>query len=1041
MLRLSWRPFSGFMAATLVYSAVLQAEEIEKKTPDTPAEKKSDAPAGKDSGKTPDKAKKPVPGTEDWANRLAKGRKQLEDSYPWAAEQTLRRCFEEAKFFPKDDPRRIDAYMALAAAEAYLNHRETALPKFQIAERLIVELLGADTMAHVDVLLGIADCKRTLGRFEEAEPVYLQALDLAGHAKDSTPGHVGKVRDLVEDFYTWSKEYVKAEAFCKKALAEAEKDPKSKVEAVFWIRLRLANLILRQKRFEEGDEFAAKLMEECNALFGAESFRVADVKSYLANAYSDTGHCTQAIELFRGSISIYEKDSKTYGPGIGRDSISLSECLRRTKQYEEAEKAAQRAVQIREFSRAPPRIIESLEELAEVYAATKKWDQAIPTMRKAVALDEKYYGKDRMAVVDTTTRLAQFLNQTKQYEEAERIYRAVLETHEKHLGPFFFSTSVDRFWVAYLSARLEREEAALAMYRKAAESLLAAREAALPTFNEHERQAWVRSQEWCWEDFFGFCVDRKDRVPEALDMAVDAALQFQGSLLGMGTASREAFHASGDPKLKELAEQIAEVRAKIAGAYKGGVRSQDPVRVMQDLKARQEDLEGEFARRCAAYASERKRRASGPAEIRKAIPKDAVLVLVLRTELGFREGRDRHVPHYLAFVLESDGAAVFLDLGEAMAIEDTLAQIGGTVTEAASRLVRGAAPAAETAHQAFARKLSEQFLVPLYDKLKDKTRWFFCMDGPIATLSVGMLPEPGGEALVFERREVSYLTRASEILNFAPTRLEAADLRILADPDFDAAPAAGDEVAMRSSAFAGLKWVRLPGTREEADALAALFGSKNMKVTVRLGADATREALFTGPAPRFLHVATHGFSLPEKFTAEDVGNVRGLAGIVAKNEAKSAYAKVANLLVCKNCGQIHAKGLRTGLVLAGAGKSGGGVVLAEELQTLSLFGTEMVVLSACESGLGDIAAGEGVQGLRSAFLVSGARSLVTSLWKVPDRETKDLMCAFYRHVLAGERKSKALQQAMLELRSAQQKEKGGSHPFYWAGFILVGNPD
>lgn len=1029
------------LGSLLLSVGISIAGEAPEKALEVPPEKKSDAPSTKDSGKATDKTKKPVTSTEDWAKRLAKGRKQLEDSYPWAAEQTLRRCFEEAKSFPKGDLRRIAAYIAMADAEAYLGHHETALPKYEIANRLVSELQGPDAIEHIDALLGIADCKRRLNRFADAEPMFLQALDFAGRAKGSTPEIVAKVRFQVEEFYSWSRVYSKAEEYCRIALAEAEKDPKAKPNETLWTRCRLAKLILCQHRLKEGDELVAGLLKDATALFGPEDYRLGEVLSYFGETNASCERDAVAIEQFRAAIAIYDKDPKKFSPGIASDLYEMVECLRRTKQYEEAEKAALRAVELREAARAPPRIIESLVALSRVYEETKRMDQAIATMRKAVAVDEKYYGKNRVAVLDTTQRLAVLLTHSEKFEEAEKLYRGVLETREKYLGPFQFATSRDRFFVAYLSARLGHEQAALEEYRRAAEGMLDARAAMMQGLSEHKRQEWRNSQEWCWRDFFSFCLDRKDRSPEALNMAADAALHYQGSLVGMGMVEREAYFASGDPKLKDLALQIADVRGKIASAYKDGIQGSDPVRDLQALKARQAGLEGEFARSCAAYASEHQIRASGSAEIRKAVPQGSVLVVVLRMELAFRDKGERPFPHYLAFAFEHGGAASFLDLGSAMAIDETLSKFSTSLSDASVRLVQGGAPANEVAHQEAARTLTEQFLAPLYEHLKDKPRWFFCLDGPIATLNVALLPEPGGDALVLERREVSYLTRGSEILGFAPTKLESADLRILADPDFESKADADEQVAMRSGAFAGLKWSRLPGTREEGEALEALFRSKKLKVTMLVGKEASRGALFEGPPPRFLHVATHGFSLPEKFKAEDLENVRGLAGIVDKQDAKSTQARVANFLVCKSCGRIHVKGLRTGLVFAGAGKAGGGVVLAEELQTLNLFGTEMVVLSACESGLGDIAAGEGVQGLRSAFLESGARSLVTSLWKVPDRETKDLMCAFYRHVLAGERKSKALQQAMLELRAAQQKEKGGSHPFYWAGFILVGNPD
>jgi CHAT domain-containing protein len=135
--------------------------------------------------------------------------------------------------------------------------------------------------------------------------------------------------------------------------------------------------------------------------------------------------------------------------------------------------------------------------------------------------------------------------------------------------------------------------------------------------------------------------------------------------------------------------------------------------------------------------------------------------------------------------------------------------------------------------------------------------------------------------------------------------------------------------------------------------------------------------------------------------------------------------------------------MRSGLILAGANKLGlaNGMITSRELLGVNLYGTELVVLSACETGLGVVTAGEGVMGMRRSFLNSGARTLVTSLWKVPDKETKDLMTLFYRKKLAGMPTAAALRQAMLESREARKKSNGVAHPYYWSAFIVVGNPN
>ena len=142
--------------------------------------------------------------------------------------------------------------------------------------------------------------------------------------------------------------------------------------------------------------------------------------------------------------------------------------------------------------------------------------------------------------------------------------------------------------------------------------------------------------------------------------------------------------------------------------------------------------------------------------------------------------------------------------------------------------------------------------------------------------------------------------------------------------------------------------------------------------------------------------------------------------------------------------------LRSGIALAGANRSmaesgeapgSEGIVTAEKILGLKLWGTEMVVLSACETGLGDVRTGEGVYGLRRAFTQAGAKSVIMSMWSVPDAETKELMIEFYKGARSGKmNRCQALRQAALNQIAVVKQRYGYPHPFYWGAFVFMGEP-
>jgi CHAT domain-containing protein len=199
-----------------------------------------------------------------------------------------------------------------------------------------------------------------------------------------------------------------------------------------------------------------------------------------------------------------------------------------------------------------------------------------------------------------------------------------------------------------------------------------------------------------------------------------------------------------------------------------------------------------------------------------------------------------------------------------------------------------------------------------------------------------------------------------------------------------------------------------------------------------MGAAALEGRLKAGcRSPQILHLATHGFFL----TDQPYGTARESSGLM--NYAAGASGPLSGPAPENPM-------LRSGLALAGANtwlqagkppsEAEDGLLTAEDVTGLDQLATDLVVLSECQTGLGQIHVGEGVFGLRRAFVLAGAKTLVMSLWRVPDAETRELMVDFYRHLLAGEGRAEALRRAQLAMKAKYPD------PFYWGAFICQGDP-
>jgi CHAT domain-containing protein len=321
------------------------------------------------------------------------------------------------------------------------------------------------------------------------------------------------------------------------------------------------------------------------------------------------------------------------------------------------------------------------------------------------------------------------------------------------------------------------------------------------------------------------------------------------------------------------------------------------------------------------------------------------------------------------------------------------------------------------------------FWKPIQQLLGSSTRIYFSPDGVYNSINPNTLYDPETKRYVLDDAELVLVSNTADILRtVVPSPSKKAVL--IGFPDYNRAGTSTS--AKTDSEFMLLKKdsaqrfmkgnniTELPGTRVEVNAIENLLKPK-LEVVKYMSADASEEKIKAMEAPKLLHIATHGFFLDDISVSDE--DQRGVTGIASATLA-------ANPL------------LRSGLLLAGAAKtisegrqsnqSEDGVLTAYEALNLNLNQTDMVILSACETGLGQIQTGEGVYGLQRAFRAAGAQSVLMSLWKVDDQATQQLMTGFYSAWLVNGKKQTAFREAQLKLR--QQFP----HLYYWGAFVMMG---
>jgi CHAT domain-containing protein len=303
--------------------------------------------------------------------------------------------------------------------------------------------------------------------------------------------------------------------------------------------------------------------------------------------------------------------------------------------------------------------------------------------------------------------------------------------------------------------------------------------------------------------------------------------------------------------------------------------------------------------------------------------------------------------------------------------------------------------------------LSEKLWQPVAAKIPEGAkRLFICPDANLNFLSFAALLESDGR-FVAEKYPISYIGSARDLAK-KPSDKISKSMAIFANPQFDAGGKSSkttEMVAMRSAeadVFGSIALPPLPGTETEAQSLGSLATESGWNVKSALGHEATEARVRNAPKPGILHLATHGFYLNSTTAASPASDQRGMS-VVEATEEKSAAPQRSRVDPMRASG-VALAGAQATLKFWSQRKApdpqNDGILTAEEVAALDLDGTWLVTLSACETGVGEARSGEGVFGLRRAFMIAGAENLLMTLWPVADETTSQIMADFYKEALA-----------------------------------------
>jgi tetratricopeptide (TPR) repeat protein/CHAT domain-containing protein len=792
---------------------------------------------------------------------------------------------------------------------------------------------------------------------------------------------------------------------------------------------------------------------------------------YLASDKGDLGRLLLELGDYPAALAQLQEalaiDEKLKGPQDGAVSIDLqvvSDLYAKLGRQTEALQAAQRAVSIQEKRLGTEHVSVSvaLETLSSRYFETAQYQKSLDVLGRALAIVEKVLGPTHVEVAEVLQGMADSQVQLGSLAEAGRNYDRALSIQEAAFGPTHVKVGELLLKLAKLNWRTGKWEATLD-HSLTSEGVLRRQFIQIaPALSEREAlQYEIARSSGVNLSISSLLALSGEARRQAIPKVWDAIIQSRALVLDEMAARHAAFTLSADTEIARKARALTASRNRLARLVIEGPPQDDPSGYRKDLSTALSEKE-QAERDLAASSSEFQRRSEsrkGYQEVASCLPKQTVLVAYLAFDrLGPPAGGKMSAKRsYVAFVLGAGKAAPsVVELGGADAIDFLVQDWRKGMSPSASGIT-GLASRPEEQIAAAGAKLRKAVWDPLAPEIQGARMVFVVFDGALNLVNLAALPSDDGRFVLESGPTLHYLGAERDLAR--PRRASPAPggLLALGGPDFDASSAASPEggpvasmkpaVLPRSMAhasyrsapiacggFPSIHFSPLAASTQEAQAIDSLWRSTSNRgkksPTLVLTGSAATEAAMKQRAPEFrvIHLATHGYFLDDRCDSSFEQARRA-------PESPMAVGPVGESPL-----------LLSGLALAGANRRGDagaqdedGILTAEEISSLDLSGVDWAVLSACETGVGRIQLGEGVLGLRRAFEVAGAGTLIMSLWRVEDQSAREWMQYLYEGRLEGMSSAEAVRKAGLTMLKKHRARSRSTSPVSWGAFVAAGD--
>ncbi|GAB4494042.1 MAG: hypothetical protein OHK0045_24610 [Raineya sp.] len=943
--------------------------------------------------------------------------------------QEAEKLFEEAKKIYQELNLKQDYVLAtnnLASLKEAQGFYKQAEALYQEALEICEKLLGKENSTYAMLSGNLAGLYYKQGLFAKAEPLFQRALQLNEKVYGKNSLQYQQSAMNYATFKLQKGEINTAEKGLLQTAQYFEKTTGKESLAYITALQNLALVDFQKENFLQAEEKYFQALKLCEQAVGKNSENYITLLNNFAQLYTILGNFEKALQLYQ---QVFELASKIWSENHIHYAIALRNVAyiyTLMGNHTEAEKLCVQSLRIvqQNYGENNPEYLVCLNNLTSINFYQKNYKNLLINLEKAQSISENVHGKEHPITATLLNNLALAYIENGDYAKASNLLVKTLSIKEKIFGKEhqeYLTAEQNLAWLLSLQNKLpEAEKHYKSVVNKQIERIFKV----FPMLSESEKMAFVNQQKVFFINYFDFCFDYAPQKPSILGDMLDFRMITKGMVAEVTQNLQRKALKLNNPQVTQLYKDWLGKKneyLKLINAPSSEKSATEIAKVSDELNL----LEKELSKKVDVQG--KKHKIYSWKEIQKKLKNDEVAIEVIRT-FAKNSANPKKIDTSYAFLLispETTQAPELLFVPNASLLEtELLALYSNTI---------------ETRRTQFYKELYDSFWGNV---LKQSKVWqkanckkiYFSPDGVYHKVNIATLYDESKKQFLGEFLQIYQLSNLKKLLEEEnPNTTSTKTAFLFGYPDYQGTSSQEAKEANRSfstsvsakekqklSRFLDFENVSyLPGTKKETDEIAKILQSNGVKTTLLQEKNANETAIKNLQNPSILHIATHGFFLEDVPLEEESRGAFGKMQEIAKNPLLRAG------LLLANCSQS----LKNENLTA---QQEDGILTAYEVAQMNLQNTELVVLSACETGLGEIQNGEGVFGLQRAFLQAGAQNLIISLWKVDDQATQEFMNLLYEN---WQNKKMSLQGSFFEAQKAIKQKY--THPKYWGAFVMV----